>query len=88
MDIHYDLVNLGLRDKADLLWLSNEPALGDFGVGAIHFKKEGDYIPVKSSLEKSCANIISNRKYKKGVKEVNEKNIYSEATMGTMENQL
>jgi len=30
--IHNDLIDRGLRDQVDLKWLSNEPALGDFGI--------------------------------------------------------
>ncbi len=34
-NIHKDLVRRGLRDKADLHWLSNEADLGDFGIRGI-----------------------------------------------------
>lgn len=34
-NLHKDLLARGLRDKADLHWLSNEQALGDFGIGGI-----------------------------------------------------
>ena len=34
-NIHKDLVARGLRDKADLHWISNEQELGDFGIGGI-----------------------------------------------------
>ena len=37
-NIHKDLVRRGLRDKADLLWLSNERTPGDFGVRGIQVK--------------------------------------------------
>lgn len=40
-NIHKDLVKRGLRDRADLLWLSNEPALGDFGVNGVQVKRYG-----------------------------------------------
>ncbi len=38
-NIHKVLLKRGLRDKAELMWLSNEPALGDFGVRGVHVKK-------------------------------------------------
>ncbi len=41
VNIHKDLVKKGLRDKADILWLSNEPALGDFGVNGVQIKRNG-----------------------------------------------
>jgi sulfide:quinone oxidoreductase len=34
-NIHKDLLRRGLRDKASIKWLSNEPALGDFGIDGI-----------------------------------------------------
>lgn len=37
-NIHKDLVRRGLRDRADLFWLSNEAALGDFGVRGLRVK--------------------------------------------------
>ena len=41
VNVHKDLVKKGLRDKADILWLSNEPALGDFGVNGVQIKRSG-----------------------------------------------
>ena len=36
-----DLIKKGVRDKAELLWLSNETALGDFGVRGVLAKYKG-----------------------------------------------
>jgi len=41
VNVHNDLVKKGLCDKADILWLSNEPALGDFGVNCVQIKRNG-----------------------------------------------
>ena len=40
-NIHKDLLKRGIRDKAELLWLSNEAALGDFGVRGLQMKQKG-----------------------------------------------
>jgi sulfide:quinone oxidoreductase len=40
-NIHKDLVRRGLRDKADLVYLSNERAPGDFGVSGIQVRHNG-----------------------------------------------
>jgi sulfide:quinone oxidoreductase len=40
-NIHKDLVRRGVRDKAELVYLSNERAPGDFGVRGIHVKHNG-----------------------------------------------
>lgn len=41
MNVDNDLRRRGLREKADLIWLSNEPAPGDFGVDGIEARKNG-----------------------------------------------
>jgi sulfide:quinone oxidoreductase len=40
-NIHKDLVRRGVRDRADLLWLSNEQTLGDFGVNGVTVRRRG-----------------------------------------------
>ncbi|MBT3321520.1 MAG: FAD-dependent oxidoreductase [Anaerolineae bacterium] len=40
-NVHKDLIKKGVRDKAELLWLSNETALGDFGVRGVLAKYKG-----------------------------------------------
>jgi sulfide:quinone oxidoreductase len=40
-NIHKDLVKRRLRSKADLVYLSNERALGDFGVGGLRARFKG-----------------------------------------------
>ncbi len=40
-NVHKDLLRRGVRDKADLLWLSNEQALGDFGVRGVSVRRKG-----------------------------------------------
>ena len=40
-NVHKDLVRRGVRDRADLLWLSNEQALGDFGVRGVSVRRSG-----------------------------------------------
>jgi sulfide:quinone oxidoreductase len=39
-NVHKDLVRRGVRDRADLLWLSNEQALGDFGVDGVQVRRK------------------------------------------------
>jgi sulfide:quinone oxidoreductase len=40
-NIHKDLVSRGLRDRASLHWLSNETALGDFGIKGVPGSSDG-----------------------------------------------
>ncbi|WP_071396257.1 NAD(P)/FAD-dependent oxidoreductase [Bacillus tuaregi] len=51
-NMHNDLVKRGLRDKATIMWMSNEPHLGDLGVGGVHASKHG-YIMKSESFMKS-----------------------------------
>lgn len=41
MNVHWDLQRRGLRERAELVWLTNEPEAGDFGVDGIEAKKGG-----------------------------------------------
>ncbi len=40
-NVHKDLLRRGVRDKCDLKYLSNEPALGDFGIRGLSVKLKG-----------------------------------------------
>jgi sulfide:quinone oxidoreductase len=50
-NIHKDLVRRGIRDRADLLWLSNEVAVGDFGVRGVHVKRGGEVLSSQAFME-------------------------------------
>ena len=41
-NVHNDLIKRKLRDKCDLIWFSNEPYAGDFGMGGITGKFGGE----------------------------------------------
>jgi sulfide:quinone oxidoreductase len=43
-NIHKDLVRRKLRDKAELRWLSNEQAVGDFGVNGVLARYKGELV--------------------------------------------
>jgi sulfide:quinone oxidoreductase len=40
-NIEHELNKAGVRDMADIKWISNESFLGDFGVGGLHMKAMG-----------------------------------------------
>ena len=40
-NIEHKLREEGVRDKAKMIWISNESFLGDFGMGGLHFKMGG-----------------------------------------------
>jgi sulfide:quinone oxidoreductase len=40
-NIEHELKKAGVRDMADIKWISNESFLGDFGIGGLHMKRGG-----------------------------------------------
>jgi len=40
-NVEFELRKRGVRDKAEITWISNEQELGDFGVGGMHIKRGG-----------------------------------------------
>jgi sulfide:quinone oxidoreductase len=52
-NIAFDLEERGLSDKADITWISNEQAMGDFGVGGMVIEKAGHMVSGKIFAESS-----------------------------------
>lgn len=77
-NIHRELVKEGLRDKADLLWLSNEALLGDFGVRGVHAKYKGEIISSEEFIGAIFREYGIRWDVQKGVRKVDEKRIYWE----------
>lgn len=78
-NIHADLTQRGIRDKADLVYLSNEPAIGDFGVNGINVVKRGGRIARGGDLIEAAMDDFGIEKaVRRGVHEVDEKKIYWE----------
>src|SRR5579864_8686198 len=44
MNVDADLRRQGLRERAELVWLTNEPETGDFGVDGIETRKRGQIV--------------------------------------------
>ncbi|WP_201353239.1 NAD(P)/FAD-dependent oxidoreductase [Hydrogenimonas urashimensis] len=40
-NVEFELNKAGVRDMADITWISNESFLGDFGIGGLHLKRGG-----------------------------------------------
>jgi sulfide:quinone oxidoreductase len=78
MNIHRDLVKRRIRDKAELLWLSNEVALGDFGIGGLMVKKRGPAATSEDIIGGIFKDYDVTWEVRKGVKNVDEKRIYWE----------
>lgn len=52
VNLEFELRARGVRDRADILWLTNEYELGDFGMGGMHFDV-GGYVTPSSTFNAS-----------------------------------
>ena len=52
VNLEFELRARKVRDKADVLWLTNEYELGDFGMGGMHMKRAG-YVIASSVFNES-----------------------------------
>ena len=69
-NIHKDLIRRNLRDKAELVWLSNERALGDFGVKGVNVRQKGRAYSSEDFLKAVFAEYGIEDQVRRGVKEV------------------
>ena len=51
VNLEFELRARGVRDRADITWISNEYELGDFGMGGIHLRHGGYVTPSKIFTE-------------------------------------
>ncbi len=45
VNLEFELRHRGVRDRADITWITNEYELGDFGMGGMHLKRAGYVTP-------------------------------------------
>ncbi|PAW63066.1 MAG: sulfide:quinone reductase [Opitutia bacterium Tous-C1TDCM] len=50
-NVEHELRRHGVRDRARVLYVSNEPELGDFGLGGLHLKRGGYVVPARLFTE-------------------------------------
>jgi sulfide:quinone oxidoreductase len=74
-NVHKDLRNKGLRDKAEIVYLSNERYLGDFGVGGLQVKKTDKTTTSHEFVEAIFKEYDIKWEIRRGVKEVDGKKI-------------
>ncbi|RUA15948.1 MAG: NAD(P)/FAD-dependent oxidoreductase [Clostridia bacterium] len=77
-NIHKILESRGVRDKAELLWLSNEPALGDFGVRGLRIRHKGKLISSDDFIRAAFELNDTQWQVQTGVRSVEEGKIYWE----------
>ena len=77
-NIHKDLVRRGVRAQADLLWLSNEQALGDFGVRGVRVRRQGRILSSEEFIEAAFREYGIGWRVKTGVLGLEEDKIHWE----------
>lgn len=81
-NVEYLLQRRSVRDRADLVWISNEMELGDFGMGGMHIKR-GGYITHSRIFAESLYTERGVRWITKaGVKEVQDRHFHYETLDG------
>jgi len=82
-NIDYVLRERGVREQADLIWLSNEYELGDFGMGGAHLKQGGFITNTKIFTESLMAERGVRWITRAHVSRVTEREIFYELLDGT-----
>jgi len=83
VNLEFQLRAAGVRDKAEVLWLSNEYELGDFGMGGMHIKRGGYVTPSKIFTESLFAERGLDWITRAHVQEVTADQIYYETLDGS-----
>ncbi|HGY56177.1 MAG TPA: NAD(P)/FAD-dependent oxidoreductase [Caldithrix abyssi] len=81
-NVHRDLERRNLRDRAELVWLSNEPELGDFGVRGLTVKKGGWAFTSEQFIKMIYEDFGIKWEIGRGVKAVDNKKAYWEDLNG------
>lgn len=77
-NIHKDLLKRNLRDKAEITYLSNERALGDFGVRGLQMKNGDGLVSSESFIQAVFDEYDIQPAVQRGVREVQSGSIYWE----------
>ena len=81
-NIHKDLVRRGVREQADLVYLSNERNPGDFGVRGIHVKQNGKLLSSEDFIKAVFNEYGIRGETQKAVKQVEKGRAYWEDYAG------
>ena len=77
-NLHFRLLKENVRDKAELVYLSNEKRLGDFGLRNPRIKRSGKIISSGDVIKKILDEINVEAITGKGVREISENKVYWE----------
>lgn len=83
-NIHKDLVKRNLRDKAEMVYFSNERAVGDFGVRGVHVNYKNKILSSEEFIGAIFKEYDFHVQVKRGAKKIDEKKIYWENFEGNL----
>lgn len=87
LNIAFEVKRRNLQDKADLIWLTNEYEIGDFGMGGAYVKRNG-YVTSTNIFSESILVEYGVRWIKRaGVKKIERNKIYYETLEGEWKEQ-
>ncbi len=78
VNLHYRLIEEKVRDKAQLLYLSNERTLGDFGLNEPKIKRKGNLFPAEIFIKTVLNECAIDFSVQKGVKEISNGKLFYE----------
>lgn len=82
LNVAFEINKRGLRDKAEITWISNEYELGDFGMGGAFIKRGGYITPTKVFSESIFAEYGINWIKQAGVNKVEKGKAHYETLSG------
>lgn len=82
MNVHNDLKKRGLRQKANLTWLSNEPKLGDFGIDGLETLRGKELFTSEMMIEALFADSGINHQIQSAVHQIEPGRIHTENVAG------
>lgn len=84
MNVHNDLKVRGLRDKARIVWHSNEPKLGDFGIDGLEVNRGGELFTSEMMLQALFADAGIEYQIQSHIHRIEEKTLYTETLDGQL----
>lgn len=82
MNVHNDLLSRGLRDKARLVWHSNEPKLGDFGIDGLEVYRGKEIFTSEMMIQALFADAGIEYQIQSHIHQIDEKTLYTETLDG------
>ena len=84
-NVDYTIRNAGVRDKARIIWISNEYELGDFGMGGVHINRGGYVTNGKTFAESLMVEFDVEWVTRAHVNKIDDSKIYYENLEGEYE---